>query len=73
MKCNFTDRRLANCAIFELRRLSPLPCLGPSPSPEGFEELLDLVGEGTEALGVDGVRTGRVLAEAIAGRGIGER
>ncbi|CAB1121398.1 unnamed protein product [Ectocarpus sp. CCAP 1310/34] len=31
------------------------------------------MGEGTEARGVDGVRTGRVHAEALAGHGIGER
>lgn len=45
---------------------------GPS-SAEGFEELLDLIGEGIEAGGADGVRTGRVSAEALAGSGIGER
>ena len=31
------------------------------------------MGEGAEARGVDGVRTGRVHAEALAGNGIGER
>lgn len=46
---------------------------GPSSSVEGLEELLDLIGEGTEAGGADGVRTGRVPAEALAGHGIGER
>lgn len=46
---------------------------GPGSSGEGLEELLDLMGEGAEARGVDGVRTGRVHAEALAGNGIGER
>jgi len=45
---------------------------GPG-SAEGLEELLDLMGEGAEARGVGGVRTGRVHAEALAGNGIGER
>lgn len=35
--------------------------------------MLDLIGEGAEVRGVDGVRTGRVHAEALAGHGIGER
>ncbi|CAN0420431.1 unnamed protein product, partial [Ectocarpus fasciculatus] len=39
---------------------------GPGHSGEGLEELLDLMGEGAEARGVDGVRTGRVHAEALA-------
>ncbi|CAN0118871.1 unnamed protein product, partial [Scytosiphon promiscuus] len=47
---------------------------GPgSSSAEGLEELLDLVGEGAEVGGLDGVRTGRVHAEALTGSGIGER
>lgn len=46
---------------------------GPGSSAEGFEELLDLMGEGAEARGLDGVRTGRVHAEALAGNGVGER
>lgn len=44
---------------------------GPGSPGHDLEELLELIGEGTEFGGADGVRTGRVSAEALGGRGDG--